>query len=96
MPDTFAHLHTYTFESLSVRVHLYVCVQWLAQLGPLSVQLDQTVDVAALGRLLQAEAQCYSGAVCPSDKMNVLIFGQYEVFTPRPAHSKHKVLADLL
>lgn len=74
-----------------LRVYLYVCVQRLAQLCPLSVQLDQTVDVAALGCLLQPEAQRCSGAVGPSDKMSVLILGQDEVLTSRPAHSKDTV-----
>lgn len=54
--------------------YLYVCVQRLAQFRPLGVQLYQPVDVTALGRLLQAKSQRYSGAVAPPHKMSVLIF----------------------
>lgn len=64
--------------------HLYVCVQRLAKLRPLSVQLDQAVDVAALGRLLQAESQHGGRAAAPPHEMHVLVLGQDEVFTLHP------------
>lgn len=75
--------------------YLYVCVQWLAQLCPLSVQLDQSVDIAALGCLLQTKSQRRSRAMTPPHKVNILILWQDEVFTLRPARQKYTT-SDLL
>lgn len=82
------------FRCVSVPVHqqqecvyLYVRVQRLAQLCPLRVQLDQAVNVRALGRLLEAEPQRCNRAVTPPHIMDVLILRHDEVFTLRPAHT---------